>query len=367
MAPETLSCEENRIPRTSGKDLTKLLLDLSESALTAVPAKDPYLCPWVEERQRTLHLPPSRKKRARKRKPNCPVAEQGPGFFFSNDTLVEESHVTYPTCHMNSYISYKNRPVFDKPGKMPPLHRPEYRLSSREQPQRASLDTARYFPQSGEKSILSLQAPCLLNKSSLAWSGSTDPLPQLAGRKHEDTALGNSDEEVVLLLKSSREFYTNHSAREVSTANHGAREVSTANRIAERIPFDVEVVYGKLLPCVRNCRDTWNWRTADKTSARSHQDPNSPVQGIRDPPQPSYHQHRAEVFTRSSSAASSRSSTIIGTDFKGKLQSTLHRSSDSCFKKLPCGLVYGKSLRGVRLRGRTNSRNTCVDLCVRPV
>ena len=243
---------------------------------------------------------------------------------------------------------------------MPPLYRPEYRLSSREQLQRPPLETTRY--QSGERSILSLQAPCLLNKSSLAWSGSSDPLPQLNGRKLEETAVGNSDEEVVLLFKPSREFYTNHSAQ----------DVSTANKITEPVSRDLEVVYGKLLPCVRNCRVTWNWRSTDKSlsSTRSqHSQDTSPVQGSRDlhSLQPSYHQHRAEILTRSSSAASSRSSTIIGTDFKGKLQSTLHRSSDSCFKKLPCGLVYGKSLRGVRLRGRSNSRNPCVDLCVRPV
>ena len=273
------------------------------------------------------------------------------------------------------------RPVHEKSGKMPPL-RPEYRLSSRDQDRRPQ-DT-KLTQQLGEKSILSTQSPCLLNKSCLAWSGSTEPLPQLKGKKlgpeNQDSGSQRVNPEVVLLFKPSRDFYsdqmlaankkTESTQRDCEPTNRNTEsapsEYEAANRNAHVLPRDYETVYGKLLPCVRNCRVTW--QSTDKLPpgrAPVHKTSPVPARDTQGSPLTLWHQHRSEVQTRSSSA-SSHTSTVIGSDFKGKLQNTLHRSSDSCFKKLPCGLVYGKSLRGVRLR-RTTSRNSSVDLCVKPV
>ena len=242
------------------------------------------------------------------------------------------------------------RPVHEKPGKIPPLQH-SYRLSlSRELTQRPPQPQ-----QSGDKTIMTTQAPTLLDKSSLAWSGNIEQLPRLkekkvdSGNLQEPTpGIPGSNQEVVLLWKPSKEYYSNHNPRDISPTNK-----------SPELPRDHEL-YGKLLPCVRNCRVTWNRQSQIRTpnletaSLPSREAQSSPL---------AYPQ-RADFLARSSSA-SSHNSAVVRTEFKGKLQNYLHRSSDSCFKKLPCGLVYGKSLKGGRYR-RT-SRNASVELCVRPV
>ena len=68
---------------------------------------------------------------------------------------------------------------------------------------------------------------------------------------------------------------------------------------------------------------------------------------------------------RTSSASSSSSYMVPRGDFKGKLQNYLHVSPNpnQCFKKLPCGLIYGKSLKS----GKAGGKGGVLELCVRSI
>ncbi len=230
-----------------------------------------------------------------------------------------------------------------------------------------------------EKSLISTQSPCLLDKSSLAWSAA-DQLPRLHSVEKKlsvDSISSTSShgQEVDVLFKQrdlystnrnteipSRDFYSTNRNTEIPS-----RDLYSTNHSIGTTSRDHEVCLppqNKLLPSVKNSRVPWNWRGA-KLPTTPTAKRKSDSGELHVPPHSTAHLMQFSATLSRSSSASSHSSATIGSDFKGKLQNYLHRSSDTCFKKLPCGLVYGKSLRGKSLMRA--SRNSSVELCVRPV